>query len=516
MIGTIVVCVLFGLTSAAIVIYAACELRMLSGFWRNRREIYAAAPVPLRDSMPGHAPTVTIQLPIYNEGAAILPLLRAIEAFDYPRDRMDVQVLDDSNDETPELVAAEVLRLQALGVAISHVRRSSRTGFKAGALAHGLGLSNAEFLAIFDADFVPPPNYLRRALIESAVFDDAKVAFVQGRWTFTNEEQNILTRTEAVLLNRHFTVQKPYLKAKGGTTVFNGSGGVLRRKAIDAVGGWSWDTLCEDLDLSYRWALNGWRGVYDDGLIAPNEIPPSVAAYKLQQRRWAKGSAQCIRKLAGEILRSPALRDRRDDLFVVCGYIIHPIVLINALLWPLVVLSEAPPQLILAGQCVWGFSNAVMLAGFLTTMRESKYAQRLSSIFAAMAMQLGMFLLINNTVAFVAGLFERSSEFERTPKMQNSKKARWKSGEWGVVGAELAFIVYMFSTSALLQSLGLLSASLAGHGFGAAIVFFFFYQFVPDPISVAHAEPKAPQPSALRNVAVMPSSTVQEPSGRLS
>lgn len=472
----------FGIATLAVAIYAGLEFRMLIGYWRSQRLLDKATQMVKREKSERRAPSVTVMLPIYNEGAAVLPLIRAVADFDYPRDRMDIQVLDDSTDHTPALVAEEITRLQARGFSITHIRRGNRAGWKAGALDHALQFTTAEFIAIFDADFVPPQGYLRRALIENYAFDDAKVAFVQGRWTYTNENQNLLTRTQAILLDRHFVVQKPYLMAAQGTTVFNGSGGVLRRAAIDAVGGWSSDTLCEDLDLSYRFALAGWTGIYDDSLDSPSEIPCDMLAFKLQQRRWAKGSAQCMRKLAVDIFQSKTLRHRGEDLYLLMGYIIHPLVLVYALLWPLAVMTAIPKPFLLAGQLVLFFANVVVLSGFLTTaIQSNRKIDLLSLRDIVFALLLGMSLMINNTIAFLVGCFERFSVFERTPK-QNSqlgvRKPLLTPVHWGIA-LEVAFSAYMLAVAGLLYQAGYAFQAMPCLTFGLAMLFFVFYQILP-------------------------------------
>lgn len=472
----------FGIATLAVAMYAGLEFRMLFGYWRGQRLLDKATEMVKREKSDRRSPTVTVMLPIYNEGVGILSLIRAVAGFDYPRDRMDIQVLDDSTDNTPALVAEEIARLKAQGIRISHVRRANRQGWKAGALDNALRFTDAEFVAIFDADFVPPSGYLRRALIENTAFDDPKVAFIQGRWTYTNENQNLLTRTQAILLDRHFVVQKPYLMANKGTTVFNGSGGVIRRAAIDEVGGWSSDTLCEDLDLSYRCALAGWSGIYDKTLDSPSEIPADMLSFKLQQRRWAKGSAQCMRKLALDIFQSKTLRNRSEDLYVVMGYIIHPVVLLYALLWPLAVLTSIPQPLLLAGQFILFFANAIALAGFLTTTIESNRKIDLLSLRdVVFALLVGMSLMVNNTIAFITGCFERFSVFERTPKRKGQTaphRGALSPVHWGIV-LEIAFSAYMLAVASILYEAGFAMQAIPCLTFGLGMLFFVFYQILP-------------------------------------
>ena len=285
---------LFAIAALGIATFALWELRIVTGYWKQARrrdsDAMLKGSITLSDR---RTPSVTVQLPIYNEAAVVGQLIQHAAALDYPRDALHIQILDDSTDSTPEIVAAALAALPPERASLfSHVQRGSRDGFKAGALAHGMTLSSTEFYAIFDSDFLPPQGFLRRVLIEGTAFDDPEIAFVQGRWTFYNQDENLFARIQSILIDRHFLVQKPFQIAEGDDIMFNGSGGVWRRSAIETAGGWSGDTLCEDMDLTYRTVLGGQRGVYDIELECANELPADIVAFKLQQRRWAKGTAQ--------------------------------------------------------------------------------------------------------------------------------------------------------------------------------------------------------------------------------
>ena len=264
-------------------------------------------------------PEVLVQLPVFNEAAVAERAIEAVAALDWPRDRLAIQVLDDSTDETRAIVDCAALRLRAEGVELDVLRRATRDGFKAGALAAGLRASSAPFVAVFDADFVPPPSFLRDAL---ALFElDLRVGCVQGRWEHLNREQNLLTRAQAVAVDAHFGVQQLARSASAKLLNFNGTAGVWLRAAIDDAGGWSGATLTEDLDISYRAQLRGWRIVFDPELVAPAELPPTLAAFKSQQRRWACGSMQCARRFLGPVWRSALpLGAKLEASFHLCGY----------------------------------------------------------------------------------------------------------------------------------------------------------------------------------------------------
>ena len=284
--------------------FAIVEMRMLLRFLAFRKR--APAAIISRDSPRAEelAPRVTVQIPLFNERTVAERVIRAAAAQDYPKHRFEIQILDDSTDETTDIVRDLVEELRARGVEISHLRRNLRQGYKAGALANGLNHSRGEFVAILDADFCPEPSFLRRLLIEEDAFDDPKVAFLQARWAYENADANPFTAAQSLLLDRHFLVQKPIRQYLGNVTTFNGSAGIWRRSAIEAVGGWSSATITEDLDLSFRCALRGWRGHYTREIGVPSEIPEHMSAFKMQQRRWACGTAQCFRKLLWQILRA--------------------------------------------------------------------------------------------------------------------------------------------------------------------------------------------------------------------
>ncbi|MBS0538116.1 MAG: glycosyltransferase [Proteobacteria bacterium] len=456
----------FSVVTIAAAIYVAFELRLLLGYLLMPKSHPPARPEqnnPVRASRP--IPAVVVQLPLFNEGTIALAIVEAVCAFDYPAEHLQIQVLDDSTDDTPVLLAPLIARMQARGLDIRHMRRGNRQGWKAGALAWGLAESTAEFVAIFDADFVPSPDFLRRILIDSVVFDDPATAFLQARWTYTNSDQNLLTRAQSILIDRHFAIQKPYQLTKGRTLAFNGSAGLWRRSAIDAAGGWSADTLCEDLDLSYRCALVGLKGKYDFALSCPSEIPSSILAFKLQQRRWAKGSAQCFRKLGADVFRSRQIRHHWEDIYAMAGYVVHPIMLVYFLLWPWVVRGDLPWPLLLASQACMTIANITVISGFL--MAAFALGQRAgANLFGslAFALILGMALIVNTTLAFFAGLFEKAGVFERTPKHGRGKRTTRSESlqlrlHWSIY-FEIAFLVYMLWLTILL---------FASHHAGAAI-----------------------------------------------
>ncbi len=406
--------------SVGIAAFALLELRIIFGYWTRVHPKIQPENASDYDNLDADClPTVLIQLPIYNEPAVASALIRAVNALQYPRNRLSVQLLDDSTDETTSIIATNLTEIDPTGALFSHITRADRVGFKAGALQIGLDQSDAEFVAIFDADFLPPELFLLQAFAPGSPLENPEIAFLQGRWTFYNQDQNILTRVQSILIDRHFYIQKPFQKSGRLTLHFNGSGGIWRRSAIEQAGGWSSDTLCEDLDLTYRCALMGHFGAYDQSLECPSEIPPSLQAFKMQQRRWAKGSAQCARKLMTRVVKSPTLASRIDDVHMLLGYLIHPLLFMFVLIWPWVVFSGVDDHILLPLQTTLVLGNFAALFGFWSTYRlrdQEPGSWKDALIEVPVALALAVTLMVNNTIAFCAGLMSDQGTFERTPK----------------------------------------------------------------------------------------------------
>lgn len=420
---SLLVTISYGLAALLGAAFAAVELRMLARFLRHKGAIQSRAEAAGRSRAdavsPQLAPTVTIQLPLYNERNSADRIIRAAARQEYPGHRFDIQVLDDSTDETTAIIARVAADLRSEGVRIEHLHRSHRSGYKAGALAEGLERSDADFVAVFDADFAPEEHFLRRLLIESDAFDDPTVAFVQARWAWgTADDESWLASILALLLDRHFQIQKPVRAFIGNVTTFNGSGGIWRRAAIDDAGGWASDTLTEDLDLSYRCALAGWHGRYRHDVPVFNELPGHMRAFKLQQRRWSKGNAQCFRKLTRKVLGADDfVEDKWDEAFMLAGYAIHPLLLLSLILWPWAVLYvDRTLFWILQGFMSLGIVAAFV--SFLITLKERDQAWGLRSIAEVVGgLCVGMGLMVNNTVGQIQGFISSGGEFVRTPKL---------------------------------------------------------------------------------------------------
>jgi hypothetical protein len=409
--GALTACVvLYVAAQVLLVLYSLHRCLLLWRRWRGgaRRR---PAPAPLRDW-----PRVTVQLPVHNERRVIERLIDSVASLDYPADRLEIQVLDDSSDETSAWAAQAAARHAVRGVDIRVLHRTHRAGFKAGALAEGLKSARGEFLAVFDSDFVPERDFLRRALPH---FADPGVGMVQARWGHLNRDGSLLTAAQAVLLDSHFAIEHETRMRRGLFFNFNGTAGVWRRACIEAAGGWSHDTLTEDLDLSYRAQLAGWRFVYDDAIEAPAELPGDIEALKSQQRRWVKGSIQTARKILPRLLRAPLpAAVKLEALVHLTNNLAYPLLLLlGLLLLPvLTVASQLPPGLaamMQAGLIVIGvFPVCTFLAaGQLARGRREGLARDVAA-----ALLLGIGLALNNARAAFEGLGGPAGEWERTPK----------------------------------------------------------------------------------------------------
>ncbi len=419
--------------------------------------VHARSPARRRESWPspGTEPHVVVQLPVYNEENVVARLLDAVAALDWPPDRLTIQLLDDSTDATAALAEPCVARMQEAGLRVQHLRRAQRHGFKAGALAHGLAQTDAAFFAIFDADFVPPPDFLRRALPH---FADPSIAAVQGRWTHLNRDWSSLTRAQALAIDGHFAIEQEARFRAGWFLNFNGSAGVWRRAAIEAAGGWSADTLTEDLDLSYRAQLCGWRLAFDRDLTCPAELPSTLAAFKAQQRRWATGSMQTARKLLPAIWQSrTSLAARLAATLHLTHYAVHPLLATTALLSiPCVLL----PGLLAPPGPLWGVLLPFGLAMVGPTALYL-YARRVLGLPIAPALRdlgtltlVGVGIAVSNGRAVLRAFQRRQIPFERTPKLGEPGdciRQRYPVTADGLARMELALALYC-----LCAALGLL------------------------------------------------------------
>ncbi|MEK6608767.1 MAG: glycosyltransferase [Myxococcota bacterium] len=366
---------------------------------------------PSPAAMPLHWPAVTVQVPIYNERDMAPRVLDAVTRLDYPGS-IEIQVLDDSTDDTSDLVARLAMEFRSRGIDIVHLRRSHRIGFKAGALAAGLCKARGEVIAVFDADFVPPSDFLIRTVPQLLSASD--IGCVQTRWGHLNRNANHLTRAQAIAVDAHFAVEQAARVGTGWPAAFNGSAGIWRRRAIEDSGGWSADTLTEDLDLSYRAQLGGWRIAYLGDAVCPGELPEALAALKVQQRRWAQGSTQTARKILPVLWRSQlSLGAKLQGTIHLTHYAVHPLMLLSAALAvPFAIF--APPE---AG--FWFLMPPIALAtGGPATMAlcaRHDLGERFTVLELLLSLVVGTGLALSNTLAVLRG-FRSGGRFVRTPK----------------------------------------------------------------------------------------------------
>ncbi|MGA2368943.1 MAG: cellulose synthase family protein [Dehalococcoidia bacterium] len=400
--------------------------------WQND-----AAPLPDRNSLP----LVTVQLPVFNELYVVERLIDAVSAFDYPQNRLEIQVLDDSTDETSDLAEAKCKALKARGFDISHIRRSDRTGFKAGALAYGLALAKGDFIAIFDADFLPPSDFLLNTVPH---FKDASIGVVQTKWQHVNEDYSLLTHLQAFGLDAHFNVEQQGRYAGGYFINFNGTGGVWRRACILDAGNWQNDTLTEDLDLSYRAQVKGWKFKYLGKVGTPAELPVTMSALKTQQFRWTKGAAECAKKNLAEVFKSPKITalTKIHAFFHLTNSTVFPCILISSLLSiPFLFIKNGYPQY--AGIYLYAsFSLLSLLAlgFFFRASRGSGKAVPFPSFLKdfLMFLSFSMGFSLHNTVAVVEGYAGKKIPFIRTPKYNiNSSADSWKGKKYLVNSADI-------------------------------------------------------------------------------
>jgi cellulose synthase/poly-beta-1,6-N-acetylglucosamine synthase-like glycosyltransferase len=421
--------------------HALGSLLLLLGYLRRRPSFApssgAAPPAP------ADAPFVLVQLPIYNERHVVERLLGACARLDYPRARLLIQVLDDSTDETARLCARLCTTLAAQGVPIVHVHREDRAGYKAGALAHGLGLApHAAYVAIFDADFLPPRDFLLRT---TAVLNaDARLGMVQARWGHLNARESLLTRAQSLALDAHFVIEQSARAFNGLLWNFSGTGGMWRAAAIHDAGGWQDATVTEDLDLSYRAQLKGWRFTYLPHIEVPSELPPTLAAYRQQQARWAKGGMQTLRLILPRVwaARSLTLRQKLMATLHLGQYLAHPLMALVLVLTPLLIAAGGFFTLSFGVMGVLAFVPPLM---FALSQRALYGDWRARLIGLPFLIVLGTGMTWNNTRAVLAGAFTNGGEFTRTPKYADS--ARRAPITRRVVGGRLGEIALMLYTA---------------------------------------------------------------------
>lgn len=407
---------------------------------KRRRLLAAAGDLEQR----GDLPVVTTQIAVYNEVNVAERAIRAACGMRYPRDRHEIQVLDDSTDETRGIVDRTADLMRAQGHDVKVLRRRERTGFKAGALAAGLAVARGSLAAVFDADFVPPEDYLLRTV--PYFMADDRLALVQARWGHLNQDRSMLTRAQSIGIDGHFMVEQAARNWNGLYMNFNGTAGIWRKSAIADGGGWHWDTLTEDMDLSYRVQFAGWRTLFLPDLVVPAEIPEDVEAFKSQQFRWAKGSIQTALKLLPRLFRQPVpLFQKVQAVFHMTHYLVHPLMLLMALLaLPVLLVFQMKfgPLLLLAAACALLLSMTAPSALYLVSQRAAYRDWPRRVLFMPFLVVLGVGIAISNTRAVAEALAGHESPFIRTPKRGDREIKRYRTSLPGLAFAEILMGCY--------------------------------------------------------------------------
>ena len=456
-------------------VYGLHRWHLLWLYRRHRDDVHR----PVRRYDEHELPVLTVQLPMFNERYVAERLIDAACAIDYPRDRLEIQVLDDSTDESSELARRAAERWSTRGVDIRYIHRADRSGYKAGALEAGLRSARGELVAVFDADFVPAPDFARR-MVDS--FTDPRVGMVQARWGHLNRHHSALTHVQAMFLDGHFVIEHTARNRSGRFFNFNGTAGIWRRTCIEDAGGWQHDTLTEDLDLSYRAQLRGWAFVYLPDHVAPAELPEEMSAFKSQQHRWAKGSIQTALKLLPTILRSDLPRRIKvEATFHLTANVGYLLMLVLALLvGPAVWLRrDISPWLLAAVDLPLFTLSSISVAAFYVAAHREALGERRGPLrWMPFLMAVGIGLSINNARAVVEALRGQTSEFRRTPKYAldrggslagRSYRGRINRDTWIELGLALYFsaAVVLAALTELWAALPFLALFLGGYAYTA-------------------------------------------------
>jgi cellulose synthase/poly-beta-1,6-N-acetylglucosamine synthase-like glycosyltransferase len=394
-------------------VYGLHRFETIRLYFKYRRHARSEAPTRFE-----RLPRVTIQLPLYNERYVLERLIDETVKIEYPRELLQIQVLDDSTDDTHAFAAALCERYRNIGHPIEYLHRTNREGFKAGALQAGLKSATGEFVAVFDADFIPPPDFLLRTIHH---FADPKIGVVQTRWSYLNRDFSFLTEVEALLLDGHFVLEHGARSRAGHFFNFNGTAGLLRVNMIEDAGGWQHDTLTEDSDLSYRAQMKGWKFAYLPGLECPSELPVEIYGFQVQQFRWAKGLMQCARKLLPSLLRAKLpLRTKAEAFLHLTPNITYPLmVVVSALMLPVMIVRfyMGMWQMVLIDFPLIVASFWSISAFYVIAQRElHPHNWKRTFWFLPMLMAVGVGLTLINTRAVLEALFGVKSGFVRTPK----------------------------------------------------------------------------------------------------
>jgi cellulose synthase/poly-beta-1,6-N-acetylglucosamine synthase-like glycosyltransferase len=471
-----------------VLFYSILQLSLAIAYVRNKRkkkkhpEAFPAAPV----YDPSNTPKVTVQLPMFNELYVAERIIETAAAFDYPADKLQIQVLDDSTDETVEVIAKKVAEVKARGINIQHIHRVDRTGYKAGALDDAMDQVEGDFIAIFDADFIPDSDFLQKTMPH---FNNDKVGVVQTRWGHINKTYSILTELQAFGLNGHFAIEQGGRNASGHFINFNGTGGIWRKECIAAAGGWEHDTLTEDLDLSYRAQLKGWKFKYLEDVIAPAELPITMSALKSQQHRWMKGGAECFIKMRRRIATTKGVKmgDRVHGMAHLFNSSVFIVILMMSLLsLPVLHIKDSFADLnyVLRFVAIFLVSTVFLMFYYWHSYRDKTGNVVVSLIkFTVRFFQflmVSMGLALNNSVAVMEGYLGIKSSFVRTPKFNVNVKSEFTGNKYDKksisilnIGEGILMLLFAYTTvnRAIYGDLGMIPFHLM-LTIGYGLVFF--------------------------------------------
>lgn len=457
--------VVYTIALLLILMYALAQLNLLINYYSSKRR--HETPELFDFSNPDEIPFVTIQLPVYNEMYVMERLLDNIALIDYPKDKLEIQVLDDSTDESVKTTHAHIQRLKATGLDIEHIRRTDRSGFKAGALKEGLKIAKGEFIAIFDADFLPAPDWLLRTI---PYFKDKQIGVVQTRWGHINRNYSILTRVQAFALDAHFTLEQVGRNSKDHFINFNGTAGVWRKSCIIDAGNWEGDTLTEDLDLSYRAQLKHWKFKYLEEVETPAELPVVISAARSQQFRWNKGGAENFRKMTWRVIMAkniPVKTKVHGILHLLNSTMFLNVFLVAVLSIPMLYIKNEYAHLRFYFYFMSFFvMSTVIFFVCYWLMYKQIYGKGFKNFFSYVALfftffSIAMGFSLHNSIAVIEGHLGKRSEFVRTPKFNiNTLKDSWKGNKY--LRKKISLNVIIEGALMLYFGFGLYSAFVVG------------------------------------------------------
>ncbi len=459
---------LYGLVLIMLITFGFHKYFLLCVYWKHKDEANPKVK-PFKK-----LPYVTLQLPIFNEKYVVERLVEAVCKIDYPKDLLEIQILDDSTDETQHIANRLVEKYKNAGFDIVCIHREDRTGFKAGALEQGLKIAKGEFVGIFDADFVPEKDFLQKTI---PFFGNKEIGMVQTRWGHINRDYSLLTKIQALFLDGHFVIEHIARNRSGRFLNFNGTAGIWRKQAIEDAGGWQHDTLTEDLDLSYRAQLAGWKFLYLPDVVAPAELPVEMSAFKSQQHRWAKGSVQTAKKLIPVIFKSKIpfyikmeaaahLVNNFTYLFMTIPSVLMPIILHLQI-------KNGWDWMIYVFLTVFFSTSLSVILYYLVSQKDSNKSWKKQIPYLPLLMSLGIGLSINNARAVIEALFNHTTDFKRTPKYNiEGNNENWQNKKYRV-DFKLQPFIELFIGSYFIISL----VELMTKGVYSSIPFFLLFQF---------------------------------------